>query len=61
MGEVRCDKLRERDAQSVLSGFLAITDRQQTDNSTACSWRLQAVLLMIGCLMTARRPVVLTK
>lgn len=40
MGEVRCDKRRERDAQSVLSGFLAIRDSR---------WRLQAVLLTTGC------------
>lgn len=33
--EVRCDTPRERDAQSVLSGFLAITDSR---------WRLQAVV-----------------
>lgn len=41
MGEVRCDKPRERDAQSVLSGFLAIRDSR---------WRLQAVLLTTGSL-----------
>ncbi len=41
MGEVRCDKPRERDAQSVLSGFLAIRDSR---------WRLQAVLSTMGCL-----------
>lgn len=41
MGEVKCDKQRERDAQSVLSGFLAIRD--------SCR-RLQAVLLTMGCL-----------
>lgn len=40
MGEVRCDKLRERDAKSVLSGFLAIRHSR---------WRLQAVLLTMGC------------
>lgn len=33
MGEVRCDKLRERDAQSVLSGFLTITDSLQLETA----------------------------